>query len=186
MPALGCVRCAHGGSSGVSFPPSISPDLGAVELCEPSTEQLCSSSCAPPAVPPGVGGRSPFQLVMGLRTKSSRCTPPQPSHPPSSSCVAQFGMRDTGCGSGPKRGLRGAVRGGGGGSKGVWGGGGGGGGGGHRCGVQRFPFVLESCVCSATPPAPSAAPRGKPFGGGELRIRSGEFGTQNRSGSVNT
>lgn len=113
VPALGCVRCAHGGSSGVSFPPSISPDLGAVELCEPSTEQLCSSSCAPPAVPPGVGGRSPFQLVMGLRTKSSRCTPPQPSHPPSSSCVAQFGMRDTGCGSGPKRGLRGAVRGGG-------------------------------------------------------------------------
>lgn len=111
VPALGCVRCAHGGSSGVSFPPSISPDLGAVELCEPSTEQLCSSSCAPPAVPPGVGGRSPFQLVMGLRTKSSRCTPPQPSHPPSSSCVAQFGMRDTGCGSGPKRGLRGAVRG---------------------------------------------------------------------------
>lgn len=82
VPALGCVRCAHGGSSGVSFPPSISPDLGAVELCEPSTEQLCSSSCAPPAVPPGVGRRSPFQLVMGLRTKSSRCKPPPTLPPP--------------------------------------------------------------------------------------------------------
>lgn len=172
MPALGCVRCAHGGSSGVSFPPSISPDLGAVELCEPSTEQLCSSSCAPPAVPPGVGGRSPFQLVMGLRTKSSRCTPPQPPNPPTP--LHPRAWHSSGCGT------RGAGRDPNGGCGGRCGGGG------HRCGVQHFPFVLESCVCSATPPAPSAAPRGKPFGGGELRIRSGEFGTQNRSGSVNT
>lgn len=171
MPALGCVRCAHGGSSGVSFPPSISPDLGAVELCEPSTEQLCSSSCAPPAVPPGVGGRSPFQLVMGLRTKSSRCKPPPTLPPPF--ILVRGTVRDAG--HGVRVGTQTGVA-----------GGGAGGGWGHRCGVQHFPFVLESCVCSATPPAPSAAPRGKPFGGGELRIRSGEFGTQNRSGSVNT
>lgn len=73
--------------------------------------QLCSSSCASRG-----GGEEPLSVGNGAANKVLPLhtpTTPQPSHPPSSSCVAQFGMRDTGCGSGPKRGLRGAVRGGG-------------------------------------------------------------------------
>lgn len=127
--------------------------------------QLCSSSCASRG-----GGEEPLSVGNGAANKVLPLHTPPTLPPPF--ILVRGTVRDAGHGVrvGTQTGFAG----------------GGAGGWGHRCGVQHFPFVLESCVCSATPPAPSAAPRGKPFGGGELRIRSGEFGTQNRSGSVNT